>query len=96
MGNCFKRSSTDDISLLRGGNEPNRESTEQLGPAPLYSVIVVMIPSCFYHFPYRTSNIFDEFHIFDIQFHLISNEFHLSLCCPCRRFCSRYFIRHHR
>lgn len=38
MGNCFKRSTTDDISLLRGGNEPNRESTEQLGPAPLYSV----------------------------------------------------------
>lgn len=38
MGNCFKRSTTDDISLLRGGNEPNRESTEQLGPSPLYSV----------------------------------------------------------
>lgn len=51
MGNCFKRSSTDDISLLRGGNEPNRESTEQLGPAPLYSVIVAMIPSFSFHFP---------------------------------------------
>lgn len=38
MGNCLKRSTNDDISLLRGGNEPGRESTEQLGPAPLYSV----------------------------------------------------------
>lgn len=38
MGNCFKRSTNDDISLLRGGNEPNRESTDNLGPSPLYSV----------------------------------------------------------
>lgn len=43
MGNCFKRSSTDDISLLRGGNEPNRESTEQLGPSPLYSVRAIHV-----------------------------------------------------
>lgn len=40
MGNCFKRSTSDDISLLRGGNEPNRESTEQLGPSPLYSEVI--------------------------------------------------------
>lgn len=40
MGNCLKRSTTDDISLLRGGNEPGRESTEQLGPSPIYSVSV--------------------------------------------------------
>ncbi|XP_031629252.1 RING finger protein 11-like [Contarinia nasturtii] len=47
MGNCFKRSTTDDISLLRGGNEPNRESTEQLGPSPLYSEVLqpVFYPS---------------------------------------------------
>lgn len=38
MGNCLKRSTADDISLLRGGNEAGGESTEQLGPAPLYSV----------------------------------------------------------
>lgn len=38
MGNCLKRSSADDISLLRGGNETGRESSEQLGPVPLYSV----------------------------------------------------------
>lgn len=38
MGNCLKRSTNDDISLLHGGNEPGRESSEQLGPSPLYSV----------------------------------------------------------
>lgn len=40
MGNCLKRSTTDDISLLRGSNEPDRESSDQLGPPPLYSVSV--------------------------------------------------------
>lgn len=37
MGNCLKRSTADDISLLRG-NESGRESTEQLGQSPIYSV----------------------------------------------------------
>lgn len=60
MGNCLKRSSQDDISLLRGGNEPGRESTEQLGPSPLYSVsnyrifvcpiLFHPIAKCFVHF----------------------------------------------
>jgi len=47
MGNCLKRSTADDISLLRGGNETGRESSEQLGPAPLYSEILqpVFYPS---------------------------------------------------
>ncbi|CAD7094102.1 unnamed protein product [Hermetia illucens] len=47
MGNCLKRSAADDISLLRGGNEPTRESSaDPLGP-PLYSEIIqpVFYPS---------------------------------------------------
>lgn len=39
MGNCLKRSTADDISLLRGSESGGgRESTDQLEPAPLYSV----------------------------------------------------------
>lgn len=40
MGNCLKRSTADDISLLRGANEPARESVaEQLADdAPMYMV----------------------------------------------------------
>lgn len=33
MGNCLKRSTADDISLLRG-NESSRDSSDQIGPAP--------------------------------------------------------------
>uniref|UniRef100_A0A1L8DT84 Putative ring finger protein 11 sid n=1 Tax=Nyssomyia neivai TaxID=330878 RepID=A0A1L8DT84_9DIPT len=47
MGNCLKRSTQDDISLLRGSSEGNRELTDQLGPVPLYSEILqpVFYPS---------------------------------------------------
>ncbi|XP_055714449.1 RING finger protein 11 [Phlebotomus papatasi] len=47
MGNCLKRSTQDDISLLRGSNEGNRELTDQLGPVSLYSEILqpVFYPS---------------------------------------------------
>lgn len=65
MGNCFKRSTTDDISLLRGGNEPNRESTEQLGPAPLYSVSIATALN-FISISVFLSFFIDNYH----QFHL--------------------------
>lgn len=42
MGNCLKRSTADDISLLRG-SDAGRESSEQLGPSPLYSVTLIFI-----------------------------------------------------
>uniref|UniRef100_A0A6B2EJ20 Putative ring finger protein 11 n=1 Tax=Phlebotomus kandelakii TaxID=1109342 RepID=A0A6B2EJ20_9DIPT len=45
MGNCLKRSTQDDISLLRGSND-GRDLTDQL-PVPLYSEILqpVFYPS---------------------------------------------------
>uniref|UniRef100_A0A1B6F611 RING-type domain-containing protein n=1 Tax=Cuerna arida TaxID=1464854 RepID=A0A1B6F611_9HEMI len=37
MGNCLKGSSADDISLLRGADNPvDSSSTDQLGPPPPY------------------------------------------------------------
>lgn len=44
MGNCLKRSTNDDISLLRGSNETDRESSDQLGPPPIYSVRMANYP----------------------------------------------------
>ncbi|KAJ8955337.1 hypothetical protein NQ318_003431 [Aromia moschata] len=35
MGNCLKRSTTDDISLLRGSDSVRESSSDQLGP-PAY------------------------------------------------------------
>lgn len=37
MGNCFKRSSTDDISLLRGADSIREPSLDPVGP-PDYQV----------------------------------------------------------
>lgn len=37
MGNCLKRSTTDDISLLRGSDSVRESSSDQLGP-PNYQV----------------------------------------------------------
>lgn len=37
MGNCLKRSTTDDISLLRGSDSVRESSSDQLGP-PAYQV----------------------------------------------------------
>lgn len=51
MGNCLKRSTADDISLLRGSESGGRESSDQLEPAPLYSVRTNLHHSfnlCFY------------------------------------------------
>lgn len=39
MGNCLKGSSADDISLLRGADNPvDSSSSDQLGPPPPYRV----------------------------------------------------------
>lgn len=39
MGNCLKGSSADDISLLRGADNPvDSSSNDQLGPPPPYRV----------------------------------------------------------
>lgn len=50
MGNCLKRSTADDVSLLRSANEPARESVvEQLaGEVPLYSVRNAFLYSIYY------------------------------------------------
>lgn len=34
MGNCLKRATTDDISLLRGSDSVRETSSDQLGPSP--------------------------------------------------------------
>lgn len=42
MGNCLKGSSADDISLLRGAENPvDSSSTDQLGPPPPYRVCLI-------------------------------------------------------
>lgn len=42
MGNCLKRSTTDDISLLRGSDSVRESSSDQLGPSP-YQVIGIVL-----------------------------------------------------
>lgn len=38
MGNCLKRSTTDDISLLRGSDSVRESSSDQLGSSAAYQV----------------------------------------------------------
>lgn len=45
MGNCLKRSTTDDISLLRGSDSVRESSSEQLGSSSAYQVNIL----CFHH-----------------------------------------------
>lgn len=47
MGNCLKGSSADDISLLRGADNPvDSSSSDQLGPPPPYRVCTKDIFAC--------------------------------------------------
>lgn len=50
MGNCLKRSTTDDISLLRGSDSVRESSSDQLGP-PAYQVeaLPIQVASPVYH-----------------------------------------------
>lgn len=47
MGNCLKRSTTDDISLLRGSDSVRESSSDQLGSTSAYQVNIFFVPPLF-------------------------------------------------
>ncbi|CAG9828239.1 unnamed protein product [Diabrotica balteata] len=47
--NCFKRSTTDDISLLRGSDSVRESSSDQLGPPAYQEVLPIQAASPVYH-----------------------------------------------
>ncbi|EFA11882.1 RING finger protein 11 [Tribolium castaneum] len=49
MGNCLKRSTTDDISLLRGSDSVRESSSEQLGPPNYQEPLPIQAASPVYH-----------------------------------------------
>ncbi|KAJ8936445.1 hypothetical protein NQ314_012307 [Rhamnusium bicolor] len=49
MGNCFKRSTTDDISLLRGSDSVRESSSDQLGPPAYQETLTIQAASPVYH-----------------------------------------------
>jgi len=49
MGNCLKRSTTDDISLLRGSDSVRESSSDQLGPTSYQETLPIQAASPVYH-----------------------------------------------
>lgn len=49
MGNCFKRSTTDDISLLRGSDSVRESSSDPVGPPSYQEALSVQAPPPLYH-----------------------------------------------
>jgi len=49
MGNCLKRTTTDDISLLRGTDSVRETSSDQLGPSPYQESLPIQAASPVYH-----------------------------------------------
>ncbi|XP_017781030.1 PREDICTED: RING finger protein 11 [Nicrophorus vespilloides] len=49
MGNCLKRATTDDISLLRGSDSVRETSSDQLGPSPYQETLPIQAASPVYH-----------------------------------------------
>ncbi|KAK5639138.1 hypothetical protein RI129_011630 [Pyrocoelia pectoralis] len=49
MGNCLKRSTTDDISLLRGSDSVRESSSDQLGPSPYQESLPIQTTAPVYH-----------------------------------------------
>lgn len=49
MGNCLKRSTNDDISLLRGSDSVRETSSDQLGPTPYQETLPIQAVSPVYH-----------------------------------------------
>ncbi|CAH1378335.1 hypothetical protein Zmor_002718 [Zophobas morio] len=49
MGNCLKRSTTDDISLLRGSDSVRESSSDQLGPPNYQETLPIQAASPVYH-----------------------------------------------
>nr|CAH7763070.1 unnamed protein product [Callosobruchus chinensis]CAI5853773.1 unnamed protein product [Callosobruchus analis] len=49
MGNCFKRSTTDDISLLRGSDSVRESSADQLGPPAYQETLPIQAVAPVYH-----------------------------------------------
>ncbi|CAG9759904.1 unnamed protein product [Ceutorhynchus assimilis] len=49
MGNCFKRSTTDDISLLRGSDSVREPSSDPVGPPSYQEALSVQSSPPIYH-----------------------------------------------
>ncbi|CAG9855087.1 unnamed protein product [Phyllotreta striolata] len=49
MGNCLRRSTTDDISLLRGSDSVRESSSDQLGPPAYQETLPIQAASPVYH-----------------------------------------------
>ncbi|KAF5273381.1 hypothetical protein FQR65_LT04673 [Abscondita terminalis] len=49
MGNCLKRSTTDDISLLRGNDSVRESSSDQLGPSLYQEILPIQTATPVYH-----------------------------------------------
>lgn len=45
MGNCLKRATTDDISLLRGSDSVRETSSDQLGSSPYQEALPIQVAS---------------------------------------------------